>query len=557
MSVWPEWKIKDFSQGMVDKVDDNLLPDNASQDCQNFICKILGVLRTRNGQEHLNSSALDAGIHGLYAYYKSSSRYLVAVAGTNVYKWDTTATPPAFSSIKSGVNATAQMYFETCANFMVGMNGVDAAFKWDGTTVTALANAPVGYFPTLFKEKLFCVPASNTSQIWWSESFYPETWPATYYWSVKSGDGDSITGLIPYLGELVVLKRRSIHSFRGNSIDDFSLTEQDSRIGCVSHQAAVVAGTKIYFVSDEGLYAYNGMKATPIHSERIPKLWDNINKEYINKACVTYWGDMVWFSLPLQNQLNLQITTACTLAGNATVTLGGVSKTVVLALTDDTADKVATKIRALTLDGWTVSGSADTVTFVRNELKPPLTLEYSAGATGASGTVTEVDQTTNNLVLVYDPEGGQFWPMSGIDATCFQIYNGGSDIKLYAGSSDGYVNQQDVGTEDYGNAINAYYVTKAFDQQSAERLKKAKKLFVEDLPNQENEVTVQISRDYGEYESLDYKAGDGLIREYRFPSSSTKWRYITFKISHNASGECEVRGVMAPIKMKNKPKVRG
>ena len=86
----PEWKIKDFSGGMVDRVDDNLLPDNAAKDCSNVLCKYIGILEKRKGQQRLNDTVLPGGkIHGLYSYYDDSPtlKKLLAVSGTSLYVW--------------------------------------------------------------------------------------------------------------------------------------------------------------------------------------------------------------------------------------------------------------------------------------------------------------------------------------------------------------------------------------------------------------------------------------------------------------------------------------
>ncbi len=485
MAAWPEWKIRDFSEGMVDRVDNNLIPDNAAQTCRNFICRYVGKLQKRTGQIRLNLDSFTGPIHGLYAYYQGTARKLVVVSGSIVSAWDTSeiseeadflsadfpseSEAPVFTDIKTGVDTDAVMLFETCANYMVGFNGVDAPFKWDGTTVSALANAPAdGSLPILFKEKLFCVPVSSPSQLWWSESFDPEDWPAEYYWEIKQGDGDTISCLRIFLGELTIFKHRSIHSFRGTDISDFYRDEIDGCIGCVGPQAACVLGNRIYFVSEEGLFSFNGVSATPLHSTKIPKLWKSINKEALDRACVTSWDGLVWFSLP-----------------------------------------------------------------------------YG-------------DSTVNNMVIIYDPDGGKFWPMDSVNASCFQSFHDGRELMLFSGDSvSGYVNRQDIGTDDFGLPISAYWIGKAFDQGQPEHQKKAKQAFIEDAPDQITPATLEMSLDYGDYHEWTYKNDDGLIREYRMPSAYTaKWRYITPKFSHNSLGSCEIRGLMIPVKTKDKPKGR-
>lgn len=553
-----DWGIHDFSEGMIDRVDENLLPENAARDCCNWICKTMGILEKRTGQTRLNAVELSDAPVSLYAYYTSnlSTRKLLAVAGTKLLVWNPTNS--VFDELKNDLTDGAVMEFETCANYMVGFNNTDNPIKWDGTTVSTLSNAPVGSNPILFKEFLFVVPASAPSQIWWSEVFEPENWPAAYYATVNDGDGDSIASMKVLLNELIIFKHNSIHSLKGSDISDFRLTEIDNRVGCVGSKAACVYGTKIFFVSEQGLYSFNGLSATSITADRIPRLWGDIDKKYLSKACVIPWDDMIHFALPLRTQITLQVTAACSTAGSITVSLGGVEETVAVDLTDDTVDKVATKIKALTFDGWTLSGATDTVIFTRDELRQPLTLTLSAGATGVAGTVSAVEQTVNNFVLVYDPKNGRFFPMKNINASCFEIFNDGDSMELYSGdSADGYINLQDTGTEDFDSPISAYWVGKSFDQGKPGYFKTAKKAFIEDYPNQTTPVTLELSMDYGDFHEWVPKKNDGLIREYRVqPEYKDKWRYITPKFSHSSAGKCEVRGLSIPYGIKSKPKGR-
>lgn len=560
-SILPEWKIIDFSGGMVDRVDDNLLPDNAAKDCSNVICKYIGILEKRKGQQRLNSTELPGGkIHGLYSYYDDSPtlRKLLAVSGSSLYVWNEDT--GLFEELKTGLDENADMFFETCANYAVGFNGVDAPFKWDGTTLTTLANAPVdGRYPILFKEKLFVVPGSSSSQIWWSESFAPEDWPAINYWEVKAGDGDSISCLRVFLGELTIFKHRSLHSLRGTNISDFKLTEIDGRIGCVGPKAACALSSRMYFVSEDGLYVFNGVSVTPLHAERIPRLWEDINKEHLGGACAYAWDNMVWFSLPIQNQLTLQVTNNPTATGDITVTLGGISEKVTITEEDTTADDVAAKIAALEFEGWELEANTDTVTFTRKELSMRLSLSCNTDDTGITTTITEVEQSTNNLVLLFDPNNGVFWPMQGINASMFQTFHDGTELKFFTGDSElGYVNQQDVGYDDFGEPIAAYYVPKGFDTGQPEHLKKAKKAYVEDAPNQVTPATLKIARDYAEYTQYTEwiaKRNDGFVREYRAPDNN-KWRYLNLKFIHNSAGNFELRGITIPYKVKRRPKGR-
>jgi hypothetical protein len=218
------WEIRDFSAGQVEKLNDNILPDNAAYECRNVIASRFGGLSKRKGQENLDSSPLPAAIQGLHPYYDPATdiRRLIAMSQGLGYLWDgTNFTALTFSGASSiigeaafpligtplwgeimfdhpmgvfPVDPSAVTIFEDCVEYVICMNGVDAPWKWDGSIITTLTNAPSkGRYPILHKEKLFCVDADTPSTLEWSDSFDPETWTVTNYWDVRKGDGDEIT----------------------------------------------------------------------------------------------------------------------------------------------------------------------------------------------------------------------------------------------------------------------------------------------------------------------------------------------------------------------------
>ena len=124
------WSISDFSGGMIDKADNNVIPDNAASDCRNFISETPGKMKRRPGQARLNAADLGGFVQGLHPFYFRTvptsvinRRLIIAVNGV-VKQWS-----PAHGTIinvKTGLNATADTLFETCVNYVVICNGVDA-----------------------------------------------------------------------------------------------------------------------------------------------------------------------------------------------------------------------------------------------------------------------------------------------------------------------------------------------------------------------------------------------------------------------------------------------
>jgi len=163
--------------------------------------------------------------------------------------------------------------------------------------------SPQFRYPVTNKGRIFVMAGDD--RIYWSEitengSEY-ECWPPVNNWPVNQGMGETDGCLVPLTGDVYVFKNRSIHRFRGNELADYSLVEVVPNIGCVGPRAACQNSdnSMIYFVSEHGLYSFDGMTATNISRDRIPILWSTVNQIYLSQAVAFAWDGMILFALPV------------------------------------------------------------------------------------------------------------------------------------------------------------------------------------------------------------------------------------------------------------------
>lgn len=83
----------------------------------------------------------------------------------------------------------------------------------------------------------------------------------------------------------------------------------------------------------------------------------------------------------------LTITKGATAAGNVTVTLNGVAKTVAVVAEDTTPEAVATKIAATAFAGWTVTADGPVVTFAKSANGACESPNFVAAGTGVEGSI--------------------------------------------------------------------------------------------------------------------------------------------------------------------------
>lgn len=96
--------------------------------------------------------------------------------------------------------------------------------------------------------------------------------------------------------------------------------------------------------------------------------------------------------------VKLTVSAACTKNGTVSVTLDGVTKTVPLTTTQNTAALVAAEIRKLSFTGWTTSGSNAEAIFTATTTGARLDPVYNPSDTGAAGAWTITTQGVNPTV---------------------------------------------------------------------------------------------------------------------------------------------------------------
>jgi hypothetical protein len=326
-------------------------------------------------------------------------------------------------------------------------------------------------YPATYGGRIFVM--GGDERIYWSDitqygSEY-EAWPQINNWPVDVGAGEDDGCLRCLLGDLYVFKTRSIHRFRGTDLTDFRLDPVDLNVGCAGPQAACLFESDIYFISEQGLYKFNGQTAINMSRDRIPLLWDRINKAALGQSAAYAWHGLILFSLPLD------------------------------------------------------------------------------------------DSTVNDLVIAYDTSMGAMWPWDGMGISMWEEISTTSGSKLYAGSSlDGFVLEQDAGTDDAGVNIISYLELPSLDAGAADRLKTARYVYVEYGVDQVTFGKCYASKSNAAYLELVARNADKNMRKFALrPTIQGWWRYMGIKIQHDTADGLEIRSILMPYKIKPKSSVKG
>jgi len=227
-----------------------------------------GVVRRRGGWTKLAAAAVGTsgnliGItHGAWLVTGTLTRYVVATDGTKVFWLNGTSWDDITGAYSMSPNANTLVSFLSMNNLLIGYDGKNAPWTWDGVAaaIAALAGSPpTSEIGIVWQNRVWFFGASTArTRAYYSDLGNPSSYGASSYIDIPSPyDGDEITGVAILYGNLVVFKRRSIYIIQGDAPENFIVSKTNSAVGCVSPYSIVTIDNLVYFVSDKGLYAMN------------------------------------------------------------------------------------------------------------------------------------------------------------------------------------------------------------------------------------------------------------------------------------------------------------
>lgn len=165
----------DFRQGLNTEDAAHIIPSTQSPILQNVDLSRRGIAATRSGTVKLNTTAY-TGASAIYGAFYGKSVHLAA-GSTTAGK----LVSGAYTNIKTGLTALSEVFFEEWDNYVWSVNGADAPWKWDGTTVTAITSPPTEWtankpnFLVEHENRLWGFTAS-TSFLTWSKNEDGDQW---------------------------------------------------------------------------------------------------------------------------------------------------------------------------------------------------------------------------------------------------------------------------------------------------------------------------------------------------------------------------------------------
>lgn len=231
---------------------------------ENILYQLDGGVRKAFGTTALMAalSETNVNVKGLYDFWRSvganPQQHRILHLDDAIYKDDG---DESFATIKTGLTNDAVPNYSQFDDLLIISSdaSADVPFSWDGTTFQNLAGSPPNFaFSTVHSAHVFAAGVdANPSTLYYSVPNDPEDWTGAGSGSIQidPNDGDRITGMISFKGNLIVFKgpyKGSIHIITGTSNTDFARRPLQRGIGAVWQNAITPYRDDIAFMWSDG-----------------------------------------------------------------------------------------------------------------------------------------------------------------------------------------------------------------------------------------------------------------------------------------------------------------
>ena len=154
---------------------------------------------------------------------------------------------------------------------------------------TLTAAPPKGKLILIHSNRLWILNnPDNPSRAYYSDDGSHEYFPSINYLDIRKSDGDEITFAKTILGKLTVGKNNTVQKIytEGTPTDDWEISDPFSVVGCHAMYSAVNTPLGVVYLSNNGLYIFNGQYSTMISNQITPEIRDINPSNFVN-----VWGE--------------------------------------------------------------------------------------------------------------------------------------------------------------------------------------------------------------------------------------------------------------------------
>lgn len=157
-------------------------------------------------------------------------------------------------------------------------------------------------FLEIYNNQLFMAGFTTLpSTAYWSQIGEPEGVENSFSAEFRTNDGDVISGLKTYSGNLIVSKTKSLHRLAGDNPSNFFIQEITDQYGCLSNRSMVIWEERLWMLDTKGILEYDAANVK-IVSNKVEPWFKEMNLDAAKgNACALHVknNNEVWFAIPV------------------------------------------------------------------------------------------------------------------------------------------------------------------------------------------------------------------------------------------------------------------
>jgi len=286
----PAVSINQFRGGFRSTSDYTDLTDTETNSSENVEYGPNGDLTQRKGSlKRLNTRLVATGltatepITGHYHFRKlGGSAFDLVMAGDSIFNYNSSTA----SAIATSLSDLSQTFWDTAQvqdprsasdDVVLMTNGIDAIQLWNGSgtaillsSLTSASQVPIGKFILEHKKLIYVANLVDStevdspvqvrrSEIGADGAPNPHRFPDSFFIGGSSIDGE-LTGQLALNDQIFYYTQNTIWRFIPGLGDVNDLEQLQSNIGCLAPRTLVAVGNTHVFLSDRGVYSFDGSK---------------------------------------------------------------------------------------------------------------------------------------------------------------------------------------------------------------------------------------------------------------------------------------------------------
>lgn len=225
---------------------------------------------------------------GIYEYEPAPSSRWTKISGDN----------PVTSTDFSFVN-----YREDAVSKIFMSNGADSLYWYDGTTFGKIDDAPKGTCLAVHVQRMWIGGVKSApNMFYWSDDGHPSNWELAPdkagYFGLQEWSGGRVVAIFSLLGDITVFQENCIFRVVGTYPDEFQAMQVLTVEGTIAPRSVCQYGNRAYFLSDDGIMAYDTSKAYQLAPGQLREFWSGVNKSALSGACGAAHNGKLYMAVP-------------------------------------------------------------------------------------------------------------------------------------------------------------------------------------------------------------------------------------------------------------------